>query len=119
MSGTFSQNGQNLPLTMSKSGGSAPAPSPQPGGLQGDWQGTLQGPNLPIVFHLGGAGSGTADSPSQSANGMPLSYSVNGNAITITIPSVSATYRATVNGSQMSGTFSQNGQNLPLTMNKN
>jgi hypothetical protein len=49
---------------------------------------------------------------------MQLQYSVHGNSITIAIPSVGANYSATVNGPQMSGTFSQSGSNLPLNLTK-
>jgi gas vesicle protein len=86
--------------------------------LHGDWQGTIQEVNLPVVFHLRALGSGTADSPSQGSFGMTLNYTVNGNAITITIPSVSATYSATVDGSHMSGTFYQYGRSPSLALTK-
>src|SRR5580700_6984543 len=87
--------------------------------LQGDWQGTLAAPNgsLPLVFHLGSQGSGTVDSPAQQFSA-PLQYSTTGNQVTITVPSVNGTYAATVNGSRMNGTWTQNGQNTPLTLTK-
>jgi len=87
-------------------------------GVQGDWLGTLQQWNLAITMHLAAGGTGTADGPSQNAFGMPLQYSVSGNKVNLSIPSVGATFSATVSGSQMNGTFSQNGQNVPLTLTK-
>jgi hypothetical protein len=88
-------------------------------GVQGTWQGTLHASNgdLPLVFHLGANGSGTVDSPAQNFHG-PLQYSVTGNQITITVSSVNGTYSGTVNGKQMNGTWSQNGQGLPLALTK-
>jgi hypothetical protein len=120
MSGTWTQNGQNAPLTLTKGG--APAANGGGGnttGLQGDWKGTLSAPNgnLPLVFHLDSTGGGTVDSPAQQFSA-PLQYSAVGNQVTITVPSVSGTYAATVNGNQMKGTWTQNGQSLSLTVTK-
>jgi hypothetical protein len=114
MSGTWSQNGGTMPLALTKAG------APSPSGVQGDWHGTLSSPpsvNLPLVFHLGAVGTGTVDSTAQKFSA-PLQYSVNGNKITITVPSISASYAATVNGNQMSGTWSQNGGTMPLSLSK-
>jgi hypothetical protein len=122
MSGTFSQSGGNFQLTLTKgSTGPSPAPAPAPAsGIQGDWQGTLATPggSLPLVFHLGNGGSGTADDLAHSVNGIPLQYAVNANQVNLSMPSVGATYTATVNGNQMSGTFSQSGGNFQLTLTK-
>jgi hypothetical protein len=87
--------------------------------LQGDWQGTLSAPNgnLPTVFHLGAGGSGTIESTAQHFTA-PLQYSSKGSQVTITVPSINGTYAATVNGNQMTGTWTQNGQGLPLTVTK-
>jgi len=115
ISGTFAQRGQNVPLRLSKVEVTTSAPS---NGIQGDWRGTLQQWNLLVVLHLNAGGVGTADSPRQNAFGMPLQYTVTGNRLHLAIPSVGAIYYATVNGSQISGTFAQNGQNLPLMVTK-
>jgi len=121
MSGTWTQNGGSVPLTLTKAG--APAPNAGGGGstaaLQGDWRGTLAAPNgnLPLVFHLDSGGGGSVDSPAQQFSA-PLQYSVTGNQVTITVPSINGSYAATVNGSQMKGTWTQNGQSLPLTVTK-
>jgi hypothetical protein len=121
MSGTWTQSGGSVPLTLTKAG--APAPNAGGGGstaaLQGDWQGTLAAPNgnLPLVFHLGSAGGGTVDSPAQQFSA-PLQYSATGNKVTITVASIRGSYAATVNGNQMSGTWTQNDQDAPLTVTK-
>jgi hypothetical protein len=83
-----------------------------------EWLGTLsmsQG-NLEVEFRLAAGGVGVVDSPSQNVFGMPLHYTLTGNHINISIPSVRASYAATVNGNHMSGTLSQNGVNFPLTL---
>jgi hypothetical protein len=130
MNGTWKQNGQSAPLTLTKAspgndagGGGGHGGGGNAGGggttdaLQGDWQGTLSAPNggIPCVFHLDAGGSGTLTA---QGNTVPLHYSVNGSQITITVSQINGSYTATVNGSQMNGTWKQNGQSAPLTVNK-
>jgi hypothetical protein len=128
MTGSWSQNGANLNLTLAKSGtggadnGSGGNGNTNPaaaGGLQGDWSGTLNAPNgnLPLVFHLDGNGGGTVDSLAQNFTGQ-LQYSVKGNQMTIVVPQVGGRYSGVLNGNQMTGTWSQNGGNLPLALSK-
>jgi hypothetical protein len=121
--GTFSQNGGNLPLTLTKqSGGSGGAGNnpPAPGKADGDWGGTLTFPggSLPLVLHVNLGGPSTMDSPSQNANGMPTNVTVNGSNIQFTVPSVGASFKGTLTSTEIKGTFSQNGGNLPLTLTK-
>jgi len=85
--------------------------------VEGGWQGVLGG-NLPLVFHLAAGGAGTVDSPSQNAFGMPMKYTLSASHINASIPSVGATYAGTVNGNQMTGTFTQRGQDFPLALSK-
>ncbi|HEX4136395.1 MAG TPA: hypothetical protein VHY84_17405 [Bryobacteraceae bacterium] len=86
--------------------------------VQGEWKGTLVLPKSqqPIVYHLGPGGTGTLDQPRAFLLGIPLQYSVTGGQISIVFPTAAATYTATVEGNQMSGTVSQNGSNYPLTV---
>jgi hypothetical protein len=120
MSGTFSQNGGNFPLTLTKANSAQTATPPASNGLQGDWQGVLVmlGGNLPLVFHLGAGGSGTADDLLHGVTGMALHYSSSGNKVNVSIPSVGASYSAKVSGNQMSGVFLQNGTAFPLVLTK-
>jgi len=67
---------------------------------------------------MGAGGNGSLDDLFHQALGIPLQYSVNGNHINISIPSVGASYAATVSGNQITGTFSQNGGNFPLVIIK-
>lgn len=96
-------------------------------GVEGDWNGVLKaGPyELRLVLHLarsaGGALTGTLDSLDQSAQGIPISKVMeNGRSLTIEIKAVGASYDAELNpeGSRMTGTFHQSGQNLALTMKR-
>jgi hypothetical protein len=119
MNGTWSQNGQKASLALTKGGNTTQGGTASNGGastVQGDWSGTLNG-NLPLVFHLDGSGGGTVDSPAQHFTGQ-LQYSTTGNQITITVAQVGGTYSGAVNGNQMKGTWSQNGQSLPLVLTK-
>ncbi len=105
----------------------APALGAAPAGLEGEWNGVLKvGPiELRLVLHLSRAAdgglTGTLDSLDQSAQGIPLSkVTENGRSLAIEIKAVGASYDAQVSadGSEMSGTFRQSGQNLPLTLRR-
>jgi hypothetical protein len=112
MSGIFSQNGGHVPLALTR--GEAPEDANL---TQGDWRGTLV-VSIPLVFHLNAEGGGTNDSPQQNSFNIPNQYTVSGNSITITIPSLSVTYTASLAGNKMTGTFIQNGQSIPLELTK-
>jgi len=86
----------------------------------GDWAGTLTFPggSLPLVLHINLSGSSSMDSPTQNANGMPTNVTVKGKEIRFTVPSVGASFQGTLQGTEMKGTFSQNGGNLPLSLTR-
>jgi hypothetical protein len=117
MSGKWSQNGDTVPLNVTKADAAGPGggSSTNTAIPEGDWQGTLVAPNgrLPVVFHLGVDGSGTIDIPAQRFNAA-LEYSLDGSRVTIIVSSINMTYAATINGNRMAGTWSQNGQQVPL-----
>lgn len=86
----------------------------------GTWEGTLQaGVDLKIVFHIAKDGKVKADSPDQSAFGLPCSDAIiNQNEIRFEITEVKASYTGKlVNDSTMEGIFTQ-GVDLPLTLKK-
>jgi hypothetical protein len=126
IAGTFSQNGNELPLALtSTKGGSvkpaATAPNagpPIPGNLAGTWQGRLERADLPLVLHIDPAGVSTLDSPQQSAFGLRANVIVIGDSVRFTIPAVRAGFNGTVKGSVIEGEFSQNGMTLPLTLKR-
>lgn len=86
----------------------------------GTWEGTLQaGVDLKIVFHIAKDGKVKADSPDQSAFGLPCSDAIiNQNEIRFEITEVKASYTGKlVNDSTMEGIFTQ-GVDLPLSLKK-
>ena len=96
-------------------------------GVEGDWNGVLKaGPvELRLALHLSRAAdgglTGTLDSLDQSARGIPLSgVTENGRSLAIEIKAVGASYQAelSADGAAMSGTFRQNGRDLPLTFRR-
>ncbi|MFN7996319.1 MAG: alpha/beta fold hydrolase [Bryobacteraceae bacterium] len=96
-------------------------------GVEGDWHGSLQAGaiQLRLAMHISraqdGALSGSLDSLDQNANGIPLSkVTLAGRLLTVEIKAVGATYSAELNetGSELAGTFHQNGQDLPLALSR-
>ena len=90
----------------------------------GTWEGVLNaGVDLRIVFHIKDDGRGnllsTADSPDQSAFGMPCnSTTTNGTEIIISMDELKASYTGKlINDSLIEGTFTQ-GAELPLILKK-
>lgn len=83
----------------------------------GTWSGKLdvQGTKLSLVFHLDGENP-TMDSPDQGAKGIPVEVSTSLGSISITIPSIGATYEGLCLSKQIVGTFRQMGASLPLTL---
>jgi hypothetical protein len=97
-------------------------PAIQTQGLQGTWQGTLDagGTKLRVVLTVtksdAGAYAGKLDSLDQGAI-IPIdTITVNGDAVRIEIKSPAIVYEATLNKerTELTGTFTQGGQQLPL-----
>jgi len=96
-------------------------------GFEGVWWGTLQAgaQRLRIVFRLqrdtDGQLRGTLDSPDQAATGIPISaITVEGNTIRIRSDAVQGEFVGTLSedGKQLTGTWKQSGQELPLTLTR-
>jgi hypothetical protein len=87
--------------------------------LQGTWQGTLSGPggSLPLIFDLNADGGGTFKSPMQNLQ-ETVNYTSSGNTVTIKISVINASYHGSLNGAQLSGTWSQMLVRLPLRLDK-
>jgi len=84
----------------------------------GTWSGKLevQGMKLTIVFHLDGD-EPCMDSPDQAAQGIPIQVERDGmGKISIKIPMLGAGYEGLWLGKQITGTFTQMGQALPLSL---
>ena len=86
----------------------------------GDWFGLLSipGTKLHINLHIKKADKGytaTMDSPDQGANGLPVTtITIENNNLNFSIPSGGISYKGTVEGKNIKGTFTQNGYNIPL-----
>ena len=87
--------------------------------MLGTWTGSLDAgvARIPLVLHLDSTGC-SLDSPAQGANGIPCTRQVDGNNIDIGIPSIGASYRGTIAGDSLKGTFTQGGHSLALTLTR-
>ncbi len=85
---------------------------------EGAWKGELnvQGTKLPLVFHFS-ADKCTIDSPSQGATGIPAEKTqTSDSTIQVRVPAIGATYVGTIKGQTITGSFTQNGFSLFLTL---
>jgi len=94
--------------------------------ITGNWQGTLDvGQQLRIVVVVANADGGglraTFYSIDQSAQGMPASaVTLQGNTLRVSLPAVNGGIEGTLNADRtsMTGTFTQSGKSLPLTLSR-
>ena len=92
--------------------------------IEGAWEGTLEGgpARLRVVLRIKRADSGwtaTADSPDQNAYDIPVDrVAVDGNRVTIDLLRINARYEARFAGDRLMGTMTQNGQALPLDLER-
>lgn len=118
ISGVFSQRGQQLSLVLVRATSATKATGTDvPSSLEGDWEGVIEGPNLPIVIHIHGQTS-TTDSPSQNTFRLVTNVSAEGKTVRILIPSVGAAFRGAFDDSQIIGTFVQNNSSSNLTLKR-
>ena len=92
----------------------------------GDWVGTLQvteSVKLPLVVHIkqddGGAFSGTMDSPTQGAIGMPLAeIAISAGQLTFKLPALGGAYQGRWDAATKAwqGTWNQSGMTWPLAL---
>ena len=92
--------------------------------LLGAWSGKLYAGamSLRLVLHLEQADGYviiTLDSPDQGANGIPTYKEyLSDDSLAIKVEHINLTYQARLKEGKLVGTFSQNGQSLPLVLNK-
>ncbi|MDR2682287.1 MAG: S9 family peptidase [Dysgonamonadaceae bacterium] len=92
--------------------------------ITGDWKGTLsvQGMNLEIIFHISetdGAYATTLDIPLQGAAGLPVETTqFADNQLTVASAQFGLSYKGTLDGETITGTFSQSGMEFPLNFTK-
>jgi hypothetical protein len=90
--------------------------------IEGDWYGKLEQIQLNVVFHIDKNNNdyqATLDSPDQGGFGIPVdTVRFNDSRIEIIMTKLNATYVATFKNDSFSGTFSQNGFEIPLKLSK-
>ena len=85
---------------------------------KGSWSGELniQGIKLPLVFNFTDDGC-TIDSPSQGAKGIKAEKSITPEGkLKVTAGMIGASFEGTMEEQTITGTFTQNGMSLPLTL---
>lgn len=92
--------------------------------ITGTWSGKLnvQNVTLPLVLHvqeLGDSLVSTMDSPAQGVKGIKVEETVfKDGELSVTMKSISASYKGTFAGDSISGIFTQMGMDMPLVLKK-
>lgn len=89
-------------------------------GLQGSWSGQLDvgAAKLALVLHIDTAGC-TLDSPDQGAKGIECqTVFLSDDSVSLSVPSIAATYNGKLVGDQLRGVFKQMGYPLKLDMKR-
>ena len=130
MTGEVAQAGATLPFTLTRAGDARVTPQPRSAAigkeLEGVWNGTLQTGErqMRIVVAMRNQADGTAAGTIVSADGsgveIPIGMTQEGSTVTIEVASVGASYSAILDAStgQLSGTWTQAGAALPLTLRR-
>lgn len=125
--GTWSQRGQDVPLSMEK-GEYVPAGLQLSDAafsrLEGSWTGTLSNPAgaaVHVVFRFERNDSGDIvvflDSPDQGAKDIPITEaSMDGDQLSLTVRAAQASYAATVSDGRIEGTWTQAPSPQPLVL---
>jgi hypothetical protein len=107
INGTFSQRGTNVALVLMRMSGGGD-------GINGDWQGTLTFPSIPLVLHIKPGGGSTCDTPTQGYFGVPMNVTTDGTNFQFEVPVAGMRFSGSVEGREIKGIFSQNGGSQPL-----
>lgn len=93
--------------------------------ITGQWNGVLkvQTMQLRIVFNVSKTDAGyssTMDSPDQGAKGIPVTVTTFENSkLKLEIPAATIEYTGELKDQVITGTFKQNGMEIPLTLTRN
>ena len=133
ISGTFTAGGMDMPLNLKWKSEPKPAEKAAAANtgevqvLEGVWEGTLDanGTQLRLRFNFtkkaDGSITATLDSLDQGVNGLPVnSIARTGDTVKMEVKTVGGSYEGSLNkdASAMTGTWSQGGGSLPLTMQR-
>ncbi len=92
--------------------------------LIGTWSGNLNvgSVSLPLVLHVtkeNGNTICTMDSPAQGAKGIPTTVNyADKDSLAVSVTAIGASFQGRLKGGDLSGTFMQNGMQLPLKLKK-
>jgi uncharacterized protein len=127
ITGTWSQGGGSLPLTMNRGPVPMDTASPSAAPLAGVWEGTLDTGTMQLRLRLNinkdekGNVTGNVDSIDQNAMGIPASgFVLKGSDFHFDLKAVGGSYDGTVDEKRtaMKGTWRQGGGQLPLEFKK-
>jgi hypothetical protein len=130
MAGDFVANegGYTLSFSLTRNGDARIAPAPKSAPideeLEGTWHGTLDvgGKQMRLVVTMSnqadGTATGTVFSPDGSGVEIPIAMTQKASSVTIDVPSVGASFAGTLNGTELSGTWTQGPSSLPLTLRR-
>jgi hypothetical protein len=128
ITGTFSQGGGSLPLTLERKGEAkfeVPAKStPITNDLEGSWEGSLdvKGTVLRLVLKLANGpdgGTGTIVSLDQNNIEIPVAtVTQTGSKVKLLITMISGTFDGELKGGELAGTWAQGPLNLPLVFKR-
>ena len=126
LTGTFTQGGQQFPLTFKRSEQAAVVVETPAKDFAGSWQGTLEagGQKLRLIVTVtksdAGVYAGKFDSLDQGAT-IPIdTITVNGDAVRLEIKSPAIVFEGVLNKerTELTGTFTQGDQQFPLTFKR-
>jgi uncharacterized protein len=126
-SGQWSQGGGQFLLDLARAKESAVSPTaPAIGGLDGDWDGTLEAgaTRLRLVFHIQTTATGTIatmDSVDQGANGIPISsVSRSGETVKLEVNAIGGVFEGNLAPDErtLNGHWTQGGGTLPMTLTR-
>ena len=128
MSGDFTQGPGNFPFKFSRGGDpKVEVPKASPAVAKeflGNWEGTLEGPGLRLVLKISNDSVGShAVLVSLDQGGVEIPASAieqKGSNLTLEVKMVAGQFKGEINkdGSALTGTWSQGGNDLPLTLKK-
>jgi hypothetical protein len=128
MKGDAAQGGYSIPFTLTRTGDAriAAAPKNAPIGkeLEGTWNGALEvgGTQMRLIVKMAnqpdGTAAGTIVSPDGSGVEIPIGITQKGSNVTVDVASVGASFVGVLNdaGTEMTGTWTQASNTLPLTL---
>jgi hypothetical protein len=129
MAGDFTQGGQAIPFSLTRTGDAKITPVPKStkitADLQGSWEGSLeaQGKTLRLLLKLAnqkdGTAGGTIVSLDQGNAEIPIQAVVQTGAhLQLTVGSIGASYEGDLKDGKLTGTWTQGAGSLPLVFSK-